>query len=164
MNLDGGIHEVPLPSVPGRLWLCGKQAIAPDVIAVLDELGVDHVVCLVERHEVADRYPDYVQWLETSGRATWFPIPDLDFPPLDDVARVLESIRVRLTIGQSVIAHCAAGRGRAGTLAVAICSDLGMNLAESLRHVRAHRPGAGPEVGVQMNFVETWEGVVRRRQ
>jgi hypothetical protein len=31
LNLDGGIHEIPLPPpAAGRLWLCGKHAIGPD--------------------------------------------------------------------------------------------------------------------------------------
>ena len=32
---DGGIDEIPLPGVPGRLWLCGKHFIGPDVEAAV---------------------------------------------------------------------------------------------------------------------------------
>lgn len=154
MNLDGGIHDIPLPRVPGRLWLCGKHAIAPDPVQVLDELGAHHVVCLVECFEIEDRYPRYVEWLETSGAATWFPIPDLDFPQPDDVRGLLASMKTMLTTGTSIVAHCAAGIGRAGTVAVAMCLELGMDLDAALAHVRHHRPGAGPEVGAQRDFIE----------
>lgn len=163
MNLDGGIHEIPLLSVPGRLWLCGKHAIAPDPKALLDRVGAEHVVCLVERFEVSNRYPEYVLWLESSGSATWFPVGDLDFVSVDEISDLLDSIAHRLHSGQSIIAHCAAGRGRAGTLAVAICLHLGMSLDSALDHVRLHRPGAGPEVGAQTNFVESWSQVVKSR-
>lgn len=163
MNLDGGIHRIPLADVGGDLWLCGKHAIAPDVDSVLEDTGADHVVCLVERYELSDRYPQYVHWLETSGSATWYPIADLDFGSVEELSDVLAMIRDLLRRGRSIVVHCAAGRGRAGTLAVAICQDLGMPLEAALQHVRAHRPGAGPEVGAQMDFVKNWEHEVRGR-
>ncbi|MEN9802492.1 MAG: hypothetical protein RLZ37_1617 [Actinomycetota bacterium] len=163
MNLDGGIHEIPLSEVPGRLWLCGKHAIAPDPRALLEQVGAEHVVCLVERFEVSNRFPEYVRWLETEGSATWFPIADLDFVSVDAMRDLLDSIANRLHSGQSIIAHCAAGLGRAGTLAVAICLELGMSLDSALSHVRRHRPGAGPEVGAQMGFIEDWVRVVNLR-
>lgn len=164
MNLDGGIHEIPLPAVPGRLWLCGKHVIAPDPMATLDKVGAEHVVCLVEEFEVSSRYPEYVPWLETSGSATWFPIADLDFVSVDALGDLLDSMTDRLRAAESIVVHCAAGRGRAGTLAVAICLDLGMTLEAALSHVRQHRPAAGPEVGAQMNFVENWYEMVKARQ
>ncbi len=54
---DGSIDRIPLPDgVPGALWLCGKHAIGRDQRKVIDEVGgAATVVCLVERHEVADR-------------------------------------------------------------------------------------------------------------
>lgn len=153
MNLDGGIHEIPLPPTVGRLWLCGKHAIAPDPLAVLDKVGADGVVCLVQRFEIEDRYPSYASWLEESPCATWFPIADLDFEPVDAEVRLLDPVVRDVRDGRSIVVHCAAGIGRAGTLAVAICLKLGMSLEESLDHVRRHRPGAGPEVGSQLAFV-----------
>ncbi len=156
MNLDGGIHEVPLPGTRGRLWLCGKHAIAPDPVSLMGSVGADHVVCLVQRFELDDRYPHYVEWLESSGSATWFPIADLDFVSVERVGSLLDSISIRLQEGESFVAHCAAGIGRAGTVAVALCINSGMTLNDALRHVRQHRPGAGPEVGMQMDFVEEW--------
>lgn len=156
MNLDGGIHEIPIPSVRGRLWLCGKHAIAPDPVSVLDKIGVDHVVCLVERFELEGRYPDYVAWLNQSPVATWFPIGDLDFVSLDRAAPLIEELRTRLQQGESILTHCGAGIGRAGTIAVSLCISSGLSLHEALRHVRLHRPGAGPEVGAQSTFVQDW--------
>jgi protein-tyrosine phosphatase len=156
VNLDGGIDEIPLPSAAtGRLWLCGKHAIGPDPDALLQRVGADTVVCLTREHELADRYPHYVQWLRTqpSTRVIWYPIHDLHAPPLDEFEPVLTDIVARLVAGDRLIVHCAAGIGRAGTTAVAVLVSLGVPLDEALDHVHRHRLGAGPEAGTQLDLV-----------
>ena len=161
MNLDGGVHPVPVVGLSGRMWLCGKHVIGPDVEALLARIEASHVVCLVQRHELVDRYDDYVAWLDAAtgdrttrhGRATWFPVHDLSAPTDDPFVPLVESVHRRLASGENVVVHCAAGKGRAGTLAVAVCLRAGMSLVDALEHVRRHRPGAGPEVGEQSDLV-----------
>jgi protein-tyrosine phosphatase len=155
LNLDGGVHEIPVAAVAGRLWLCGKHVIGPDPDALLGQLGADTVVCLVERHELIDRYPNYVAWLEAAppGRAVKFPVPDLSAPALTAMRPLLDDLATRLRAGESVVIHCGAGLGRAGTTAVALLILLGTSLDDALVHVRAHRPMAGPEVGSQLDLV-----------
>lgn len=154
LNLNGGIHRVPVPGLPGALWLCGKHLIAPDPLGTLNLVGATHVVCLVREFELFDRYPTYLEWVRTSPSVTWFPIDDLGLPPLDDVRNQFEAVHRRLLDGETVIVHCAAGIGRAGSFAVAVCMLSGMNLDEAMNHVRHHRPGAGPEVGEQRAVLE----------
>ncbi len=89
MNLDGGIHEIPLPSsARGRLWLCGKHAIGPDPEGLMERVGADGVVCLTEQHELAERYPE-LSWRgcapQPPTRALWYPISDLHAPTLERV-------------------------------------------------------------------------------
>lgn len=155
---DGGIHEIPVDGVPGRLWLCGKHVVGPDVEALLARTGADTVVCLTERHELEDRYPDYVRWLDqhrTAGeRAVWFPVHDLHAPPFDEGRELVDQLARRLRAGDGLVVHCAAGIGRAGTTAVAILVVLGETPEQALAHVRQHRPMAGPEVGAQADFIE----------
>ena len=156
MNLDGGIHEIPLPpTVSGRLWLCGKHAIGPDPEGLMQRVGADGVVCLTREHELADRYPDYVAWLraQPSQRVLWYPIHDLQAPALEEFAPVLTDIVERIVAGRRLIVHCAAGIGRAGTTAVAVLVSLSVPLDEAIEHVRRHRPAAGPEVGTQLVLV-----------
>ena len=162
MNLDGGIHEIPLPTLAGRLWLCGKHFIGPDPETVLAGVGADHVVCLVHERELRDRYDGYISWLHSTDRATWYPIHDLSSPPLAEILPVYQGVVDRLSRGESVVVHCAAGIGRAGTLAVAVCQLTGMPLNEALAHVRKHRPGAGPEVGSQLDAVIALEESLSR--
>lgn len=153
MNSTGGIHEIPLPTV-GRLWLCGKHHIAPDVDAVLTHTGARTVVCLTQRFELEDRYPQYVAWLEESPDAIWFPIHDLSAPGIDTARTFVAALAERLAEGDRMIVHCAAGIGRAGTTAIAVLMHLGMPLDEARVHVRRHRPMAGPEAGAQLDLLE----------
>lgn len=154
LNMDGGIHEIPIAGVEGRLWVCGKHLIAPKPDAVLSATLASHVVCLVKEHELADRFDEYIVWLRESGRATWAPTSDFGFDPLDTVLPLLEGIFARMTSGESVIVHCAAGMGRAGTFASALCVMAGMGVDDAVAHVRRHRPGAGPEAGEQREILE----------
>ena len=162
MNLDGGIHEIPLPTPAGRLWLCGKHFIGPDPERALTSVNADHVVCLVHERELRDRYDGYISWLQLTDCATWYPIHDLSSPPLAEILPVYQGVVDRLSNGESVVVHCAAGIGRAGTLAVAVCQLTGMPLNEALAHVRKHRPGAGPEVGSQLDAVVALDELLSR--
>jgi protein-tyrosine phosphatase len=152
---DGGVDTVPLPSSVGGLSLCGKHAIGPDWAAAMVRCGASTVVCLVEAHELDDRYPDYVEWLRGNdgGCAVWFPIHDLHAPDLDKALALLGNLSARLAVGEHLLVHCGAGIGRAGTIATCLLIELGMGADAALAHVAAHRPMAGPEVGAQRDLV-----------
>lgn len=155
---DGGIDPVPLPIPVGGLSLCGKHAIGVDHVGALARSGATTVVCLVERHELVDRYPDYVAWLEaeSGNRALWHPIHDLHAPPLDDAVDLIDTLVERLQRGEHLLVHCAAGIGRAGTIAACVLMALGMQRDAALAHVARHRPMAGPEVGAQRRLVDDY--------
>jgi len=158
-SIDGGIDEIPLPpsadGATGRLWLCGKHRVGPAPEAALRDVAATTVVCLSERHELAERYPAYVAWLEEheGGRAMWRPVPDLSVPDAGTFVALVREVEERLRAGERVIVHCGAGKGRAGTLAAALVVRRGVTLDDALAHVAAHRPMAGPERGVQHDAV-----------
>ena len=148
---NGGIDEVPLPAgTRGRLWLCGKHLIGPDVGAVVDRVGADAVVCLVPRHELDGRYHEYVAWLQADDRAIWFPIADLHAPGADVMQPLLDDLHARLACGETLVVHCGAGIGRAGTVAAALLIGLGASVDDALATVRASRPMAGPQDASQL--------------
>jgi protein-tyrosine phosphatase len=159
----GGADEIPLPAGPGRLWLCGKHFIGPDPEAALQRVGADVAVCLSEAAEIYDRYPAYVGWLRANHpvRALWHPIPDLHAPDVDEAVHLLDELRGRLGVGQSLLMHCGAGIGRAGTMATGLLILLGLPPAEALAQVGAHRPMAGPEVGAQTELVQALAARIR---
>ena len=153
---DGGIDTIPLPATSGGLSLCGKHAIGPDHRRAMALCGATTVVCLVEAHELIERYPAYLAWLrDHSGReAVWFPIHDLHAPALAEADALLAELLVRLDSGEHLLMHCAAGIGRTGTIAACLLIEMGMGRDEALAHVAACRPMAGPEVGAQMDLVK----------
>ncbi len=113
------------------------------------------IVCLVEDHELAERWPEYVDWLNErlGDSAVWFPIHDLHAPPLDGVRPLLDDLVSRLDRGEHLLIHCAAGIGRAGTIGTCLLIRRGMAPDAALAHIAACRPMAGPEVGTQLDLV-----------
>ena len=161
---DGGLDQVPVVDSPGQLWLCGKHAVGADPEAALARIGgVGTIVCLNQRAELEDRYPEYVAWLQehVGGRALWFPIPDLHAPELADLRPLLAEIAGRLADGGHVLVHCGAGIGRAGTLAVCLLMEHGVGRDDALDLVARHRPMAGPEVGAQRELVDELAAALR---
>ena len=154
-SIDGGRHLIPLESVTGDLWLCGKHHISSRLDEVLVELDNPFVICLTQAQELLGRYDSYVDWLKihVPHDALWFPIPDLSAHRLDEMLPMFELVLDNLRGGRNVIVHCAAGIGRAGTTAVAVSMMLGLDADTACAHVRASRPMAGPEAGAQHELV-----------
>lgn len=156
----GGVDEIPLPEVPGRLWLCGKHFVGPDPEAALATCGADRIVCLCERPELELRYPRYVSWLdgENEDRALWFPVPDLHAPGAEKTRTLLDRLEAMIRQGHGVLMHCGAGIGRAGTMAVALLMHIGVPHGDALLVVSRARPTAGPEAGPQAELLEALAG------
>ncbi|MBI4883383.1 MAG: tyrosine-protein phosphatase [Actinobacteria bacterium] len=151
----GDIDTLPLPIATGALSLCGIRAIGPDFRAAMTSCGATTVVCLLGADELQARYPTYLEWLraENTHNAVWFPIGDFGAPTLAVTDALLHELRLRLADDEHLLMHCAGGIGRTGTIAACLLIELGMNRDDALAHIRAHRPGAGPEVGAQIDLV-----------
>jgi protein-tyrosine phosphatase len=162
-SVDGGVDRIPLPQGSGALSLCGKHVVGPDPDAALARAGATTIVCLNERYELEERYPQYVEWLERhrGDRAVWHPIPDLHAPSLDEVEAFLDELVDRLDAGESLLIQCGAGMGRAGTIAACVLIVMGVVPEDAVRTVAAHRPLAGPEAGAQERLIEQVAAHVR---
>ncbi len=117
------------------------------------------VVCLNQQRELVDRYPQYVNWLHLQPveRAVWFPIPDLDAPPMHSAISLVDDLRQRVDQGHTLLVHCGAGIGRAGTVAAGLLMRMGEPRDVALAAVAAHRPMAGPEAGAQRELLHLLE-------
>ena len=131
-------------------------------VIAMTSIGATTVVCLNERHELAGRYDDYLEWLDrnSSDRAVWHAVPDLHAPSVDDLAGLADDILSRMAADERVLVHCGGGIGRAGTTAAAVLIRSGMALDDAVAVVAAHRPMAGPEAGAQREVLE----LLARRQ
>ena len=84
------------------------------------------------------------------------PVPDRDVPAAPDAfAEFVDEVMNRLLNGETVVAHCLGGQGRAGTLAACLFVQAGMTPVHAIEHVRAARPGAVETAG-QERFVQAF--------
>lgn len=155
--LDGGLDRIRTPDGASALWLCGKHVVAPDPESVRSQLGTEStepviVVCFNQPADI-QRYDGYVDWLRTSPHARWFPIPDFHAPTLPDALAITADLAALSRLGHPLVLHCSAGKGRAGTMAVAVLMRLGVDRERALETVRSCRPGAGPEAGAQRDLI-----------
>jgi hypothetical protein len=143
----------------GALFLCGKHAVGPDPDALLERVSATTIVCLNERFELDNRYPQFVEWLAAYApeRAVHHPIPDLAAPDLAELSALVDGLYGRLLAGERLVVNCGAGIGRAGTVATAVLMRAGASFEDALVTVRTHRPMAGPESGAQTELLEAFE-------
>jgi protein-tyrosine phosphatase len=157
------IDRIPLPIRSGSLWLCARRDVAADPDAALSYAGAHAVVCLLPVDELEMQAPAYLEWLRThrGGRALWFPMSNYGAPSAAQALPFLRMIEERLHAGEGLLMHCAAGQGRAGTMAVALLMVLGVDRDEAVLTVRSHRAFGGPGSASQVNFVLDLEETLR---
>jgi protein-tyrosine phosphatase len=158
------IDRIPLPLDRGALWLCARRDVAADPDGALERAGAHAIACLLPIEELEMQAPAYLEWLRAhrAGKALWFPVSNYGAPPASVAIPFLRMIEARLHAGEGVVMHCAAGQGRAGTMAVAVLMLLGVSREQALATVGAHRMFAGPGNAAQVNFVLDLEATLAR--
>ena len=143
----GSIHHIPIAEVSGLLYLCGLDVVGPDPAAALDHVGANTVVCLQMPYELARRYPEYEVWLGAPEphRAIHHPVEDHSVSSDAEMSAVAHEVSDLLADGESVIAHCGAGWGRAGMLAILVMVANGRSVIDATAELRLARPAAGPQ-------------------
>jgi protein-tyrosine phosphatase len=162
------IPEPPIPEaywiIPGRL-LAGpyprhvRQAIARQRLDHFLAAGITLFVDLTE----ADELPPYDQFLDEGTRHLRLPIPDMETPTPEQMARILDVIDAAIGTRHTVYVHCRAGLGRTGTVVGCFMARHGKEGAEALRIIQRLRQNtpypnaASPETAPQRQLVLLWE-------
>ena len=147
------------PDVPGSLWLSampGRLQPWSGFVAEARRAGLNQLVCLTPRHELAALSPAYHAALaQTSLAWRWLHLPMGNFGLPDDEAAFragIAQIAAALRHGDRVLMHCAAGLGRTGTAAACVLKALGLSAPEALRRIRD--AGSNPQNALQSGMVE----------
>lgn len=119
-------------------------------LAWLRENGVQVLITLTE-------HPLPRQWVNDAGlMAVHIPVDDFTAPSERQLRLAIDTIDRAKRSGMGVAVHCAAGKGRTGTVLAAYLVTVGMTAAEAIRKVRELRPGS-IETFEQEQAVSDWE-------
>ena len=88
------------------------------------------------------------------------PIVDFEAPSLNQITEIVQFIDERVANSKPVLVHCAAGRGRTGTILAAYLVHHGASAEEAINQVKAKRPGS-IEMPVQQNAVRLYAKTYR---
>lgn len=148
------ISWMPAALIPtGRLGLTHSPGVSSTTrdqdLRSLENAGVARLVCLQEAFEMRysdmedETIADRAEAVRDFGmRFTHFPIPDHGVGSLPAFRELVNSIRTDLAAGDTIVLHCFAGLGRAGTTAACVLVADGMRPAAAILEVRDARPGA----------------------
>jgi protein-tyrosine phosphatase len=153
------LRPVELPSaIAGKLWLAsmpGRLEPWSAFLAQARRANLALVVCLTPDAEIAELSPAYLAAVK-QGRLPfrWLGVPMRDFGVAQDpeafrgqVRDIAQAVRQ----GDSVMLHCAAGIGRAGSTAACVLKALGLPTEEALQRVRD--AGSNPQSAQQSGLV-----------
>jgi len=127
--------------------------------AGLRQLGIDHVVSLLEVEEqfevgLAD---EEALCIKNGMRFTSFPITDRDVPQKIDALALAARLNRDISNGGHVVVHCRAGVGRTGVIASAVLIQAGYSSGEAIHMVSFARGSLVPDTEAQDNWIRSIE-------
>lgn len=152
------IVSIPNSLTRGRLYLCSMPGRFEPLEIFLQEMAaaaVGSVVCLVSDQEIGRKSPDYlaaIQRDEIPATLVRFEITDYGLPAsVEEFDRTLDLIRGKLDDGESVVIHCAAGKGRTGMASIRLLTRMGIPLEQAIETIRL--AGSSPDTQAQRDFL-----------
>lgn len=156
------LRQIELPgAVPGRLFAASMPGrYSRDFAAdrqVIQESGVDTVVCLATLVDLMNGSPAYARALQNQTlpwHSIHLPVPDFGVPEdREAFLQMAQHIASLLRGGGWVMVHCAAGIGRTGMFSTLVLLALGRSLDEARSAVQ--QAGSGAEEESQRRL-EAW--------
>jgi atypical dual specificity phosphatase len=109
---------------------------ATEDLVWLRRQGVDVLISLSEN-------PPPRSWINDAGlMAVHVPVPDMTAPSEEQLETCVDVISRARKAGMGVAVHCAAGRGRTGTVLAAYLVSTGQTAADAIARIRELRPGS----------------------
>ena len=122
-------------------WLINEQLAGSGMPTSYDEFnwilnqGVDSIVTMTE-NALPENWTNKINYLHV-------PTPDLTAPDMQKIDSTVEFINQQIQNNQSVMVHCAAGMGRAGTiLACYFVKYKKLSAFQAIKKIRDERPGS----------------------
>lgn len=136
-------------------------------VAALREMGTDVLVSLVTDEELRRfQIPELVKVCMASGiNVIRFPVPDGGAPPMmAPFSRLLEDVTEALDSGKTVVAHCAGGLGRGGTIGACLLLRLRLSgtAQDAIANVRRVRSPRAIETRGQEEFIARYAAHFRK--
>ena len=140
-NLWRKVHGKVTKRPTNFSWLIDEKLAGSGMPTTFDELdwilkqGVKSIVTMTE-----NSLPE--EWTKDIGYLH-VPTPDLTAPDMDNIDLAVEFIHQKISDNQSVMVHCAAGMGRAGTiLACYLVKYQKYSAKDAISKIRKERPGS----------------------
>lgn len=130
---------------------------SPEEVAALRQLGIDHVVSLLEKDEQFDvgLADEEVLCVRNGMRYTSFPITDREVPQKADGLALAEALCHDIHNGEHVVIHCRAGIGRTGIIASAVLIQTGYSPREAIHMVSFARGALIPDTEEQDSWIRS---------
>lgn len=126
--------------------------------AWLRKQGIQLIISLTEE-------PPRRDWINDAGlMSVHVPVPDMTAPTVRQLEHLIDTIEKANQAGFGVAVHCAAGRGRTGTVLAAYLIKLGATPEQALEQVREKRPGSVETPEQERSLMEYFRTLQRPAQ
>lgn len=142
----------------GTLYImpCPRPSVLAEDMAFYMDLGINTIVCLLEKAEMIARGLALESYLceELDLNFEHFPIIDRSIP--SDLAafhKLLEKLYTELNLGRNIAIHCYAGIGRTGVVAGSLLMKDGLLAQEAIELMTTIRGYDMPQTSSQYHFL-----------